>query len=271
MLPTYMKARFSSLLAVVTMLASTILPSMANAADTEAISPGDLIKCASTQAVYYFGPDGKRYVFPNEKTYFTWYTDFTGVKTISDKRCSTLPLGRSNVTYRPGVKMIKITTDPRTYAVEKGGFLRHVTSQEMAETLFGLNWKNKIDDVADAFFSNYKIGDPITDASQYNAETVKTATTTIAQDKSFEDGIATIAIGDSSAGFVPFTMTVKKGTQITWINRDITDHAITGEGGINSGLVAPDSDYSLTFNTVGSFTYHDTASTSVTGAINVIQ
>lgn len=267
-----MKARISSLLAVVAMLATTILPSVANAAtDTEAISPGDRIKCASTQAVYYFGPDGKRYVFPNEKTYFTWYTDFNGVKTISDKRCSTLPLGRSNVTYRPGVKMIKITTDPRTYAVERGGILRHVTSQEMAETLFGLNWKNKIDDVADAFFSNYKIGDPINDASQYNAETVKTATTTIAQDKSFDDTIATIAIGDSSAGFVPFTLTVKKGTEVTWINRDITDHSITGEGGISSGLIAPDADYSVTFRTVGSYTYHDVASASVTGIVNVVE
>jgi plastocyanin len=266
-----MKARLSSLLAGAAMLATTILPAAVNAADTEAISPGDLIKCASTQAVYYFGNDGKRYVFPNEKTYFTWYTDFKTVKTISDKRCSTLPLGRSNVTYRPGVKMIKITTDPRTYAVEKGGILRHVSSQQMAETLFGLNWKNKIDDVADAFFSNYKIGDPITDASQYNAETVKTATVTISQDKSFDDMIATVAIGDSSAGFVPFTMTVKKGVKVTWVNRDITDHSIAGEGNINSGNIAPDATYSVTFNTIGSYTYHDGNSASVTGVINVVQ
>lgn len=266
-----MKARFTSSLVAVAMLASTILPIAANAADTEAISPGDLIKCTSTQAVYYFGPDGKRYVFPNEKTYFTWYTDFKGVKTISDKRCSTLPLGRSNVTYRAGIKMIKITTDPRTYAIEKGGILRHVTTQQIAETLFGLNWKNKIDDVADAFFSNYKIGDPIADASQYNIANVQTATTTIAQDKSFDDSMATIAIGDSAAGFVPFTMTVKKGTKVHWINRDITDHSLTGEGGINSGNVAPDAEYTLTFNTVGSFSYHDTSKTTITGLINVIQ
>lgn len=268
-----MKARFSSFLAVVAMLATTVLPSAASAAaaDTQAISPGDLIKCASTQAVYYFGPDGKRYVFPNEKTYFTWYTDFSGVKTISDKRCSTLPLGRSNVTYRAGVKMIKITTDPRTYAIEKGGMLRHVSTQQVAETLFGLNWKNKIDDVADAFFSNYKIGDPITDASQYNTANVLTATATIAQDKSFDDTIATIAIGDTSAGFVPFTMTVKKGTRVTWINRDITDHSITGDGNINSGNIAGEGEYSVTFNTVGSFSYHDKSNTSITGLVNVVQ
>ena len=27
--------------------------------------------------------DGKRYVFPTEKTYYSWYKDFSGVKTIT--------------------------------------------------------------------------------------------------------------------------------------------------------------------------------------------
>ena len=47
------------------------------------IQAGDLIK-ASQAAVYYYGADGKRYVFPNEKTYKTWYSDFSSVKTITD-------------------------------------------------------------------------------------------------------------------------------------------------------------------------------------------
>src|SRR4030042_1253399 len=47
------------------------------------ISSGDLIK-ASTPAVYYYAADGGRYVFPNEKTFKTWYVDFSTVKTITD-------------------------------------------------------------------------------------------------------------------------------------------------------------------------------------------
>lgn len=260
-----------SFLTAITMLAMSALPMTASAAavDTEAISPGDLVKCASTQAVYLFGPDGKRYVFPNEKTYFTWYTDFSSVKTISDKRCATLPLGRSNVTYRPGVKMIKITTDPRTYAVERGGILRHVTSQQLAETLYGLNWKNKIDDVADAFFSNYKVGTPIESSDQYSASAVTTATATIMQDKSFDDTIATVSIGDSSAGFVPFTLTVKKNTTVTWVNRDIKDHQVKGAA-FDSGLLSPNETYSYTFRTKGSFDYSDIVTPSMTATVNVI-
>lgn len=139
-----MKAKLLSFIAALATVSTTFLPFAASAAapDSQAISPGDLIKCASLSSVYYFAPDGKRYVFPNEKTYFTWYTNFDGVKAISDRRCSTLPLGRGNITYRPGVKMVKITTDPRTYAVERGGILRHITTAQIAETLFGLNWKS---------------------------------------------------------------------------------------------------------------------------------
>ncbi|MEK7115787.1 MAG: hypothetical protein AAB879_00140, partial [Patescibacteria group bacterium] len=79
------------------------------------ISSGDLIK-GSTDAVYYYGQNGKRFVFPNSKTYFSWYTDFSTVKTISSDELATIPIG-GNVTYRPGVKLVKITTDPKVYAV----------------------------------------------------------------------------------------------------------------------------------------------------------
>lgn len=266
-----MKARILSSIATLSMLAMSICPVgvSAAAADSQAISPGDLIKCESLPAVYYFGTDGKRYVFPNEKTYFTWYSDFSNIKSISDARCGTLPLGRSNITYRPGVKMIKITTDPRTYAVEKGGILRHVTSQELAETLYGLNWKQKIEDVADAFFSNYKIGTPIESSDQYNSATVTTATATIMQDKSFDDTVATVSIGGTTSGFVPFTLTVKKGTNVTWVNRDIKEHSVKGTN-FDSGLIAPNKEYSYTFRTVGSFDYSDTVTPSMTAVINVV-
>src|SRR3989344_4361505 len=58
---------------------------------------GDLIK-ASQPAVYYYGSDGKRYVFPNEKTYKTWYADFSAVKVITDAELATYAIG-GNATY----------------------------------------------------------------------------------------------------------------------------------------------------------------------------
>ena len=99
----------------------------ASQAMTTAFSPGDLIR-RSGSTVYYFGPDGRRYVFPNDKTYFTWFSDFSKVKQILDGG-GTIPSARQNITYRPGRKMVKITTDPRTYVVDRAAVLRHVATQ----------------------------------------------------------------------------------------------------------------------------------------------
>ena len=64
-------------------------PLSAAAASEAAVAPGELVK-ASLAAVYYVGNDGKRYVFPNEKTYKTWWSDFSAVKTISDSELAAL-------------------------------------------------------------------------------------------------------------------------------------------------------------------------------------
>jgi hypothetical protein len=124
---------------------------------------GTLVKPETSTAVYYCGANSKRYVFPNDRAYFTWYQDFSDVLTISDEAMAAIPLG-GNVTYRPGVKMIKIQSDPSVYAVDTGGVLRWVKTQELAEALYGQNWAKQVEDVSDAFFFNYTIGEPITNA-----------------------------------------------------------------------------------------------------------
>jgi hypothetical protein len=152
-----LKKVFSSFVSMTTILWSVggtlAFPGVASAAT---LNSGDLIK-ASGPAVYYYASNGKRYVFPNEKTYFTWYSGFSTVKTITDAELAAIMIG-GNVTYRPGVKMVKITTDPKVYAVAKGGVLRHVPSEACATTLYGSNWNTQIEDVPDGFFVNYSVG-----------------------------------------------------------------------------------------------------------------
>ncbi len=122
---------------------------------------GSLIK-GSLPAVYYCGADGKRYVFVNEKAYHSWYPDFSTVQTISDADMALIPLG-GNITYRPGSRMVKIMTDPKVYAVSRGGILRWVTTEAVAIRLYGADWNKQIDDVPDSFFTNYTLGEPITE------------------------------------------------------------------------------------------------------------
>jgi len=131
----------------------------------DAASAGDLIKMDGNPAVYYLGSDDKRYVFPNANAYFTWYEDFSGVVTVSQSELESYSIG-GNVTYRAGTYMVKITTDPKTYAVEPGGVLRWVTTEAVAESLYGAEWWSKIQDVPDPFFVNYdSSGADITDAT----------------------------------------------------------------------------------------------------------
>jgi len=120
-------------------------------------STGDLIKMAGNTSVYYLGADGKRYVFPNSTTYFSWYSDFSGVVTIPASELQSYPLG-GNVTMRAGTKLVKITTDPSVYAVEPNGVLRKIQSESQASALYGTNWSHRVVDVPDAFFVNYSVG-----------------------------------------------------------------------------------------------------------------
>jgi len=121
---------------------------------------GDLIKMDGLSSVYYLGADGKRYVFPSESVYFSWYSDFSGVVTIPASELQSYPLG-ANVTMRAGTNLVKITTDPKVYAVSADGTLRWVQSEADAIALYGADWASKVVDVADSFFTNYTIGTPL--------------------------------------------------------------------------------------------------------------
>ncbi len=155
---TKLRKFFASSVMVMTVVVMSGLtaPMTTNAA----ASAGDLIKKDGLSAVYYLGEDGKRYVFPNEATYKSWYSDFSGVVTVSADELASYPLG-ANVVVRPGTKLVKITTDPKVYAVEANGTLRWVQTEADAIALYGANWASRVIDVADSFFTNYTIGTPL--------------------------------------------------------------------------------------------------------------
>ncbi len=133
-----------------------------------AAQAGDLIKMEGLSSVYYLGADGKRYVFPNETTYFSWYSDFSSVKTIPQSELESYPLG-ANVTIRPGTYLVKIQTDPKVYAVEPGGNLVWIPDEATAKALYGDNWASRVVDVPDAFFTNYTVTDKQVSSDAYPA------------------------------------------------------------------------------------------------------
>ena len=142
---------------------------------------GKIVKLAGESTLYYIGVDGKRYVFPNHKTFSSWFTDFADVVEVTADQLDDYQLA-GNVRYRPGVFLVKIDTDPKVYAVTKNGVLRWIKTEELAKKFYGEFWHTFIDDISPAFFVNYKTGDNIEDDDDFNPDTESTTTETIDDD-----------------------------------------------------------------------------------------
>lgn len=223
------------------------------------LSSGDLIRGQSFTAVYFYGADGFRYVFPNDKTYFTWYKNFDTVKWVTDADLTKIQIG-GNVTYKPGVKMIKINSDPRVYVVAKGGLIRAVESETVAKALYGATWNKQIDDVADGFFSNYKIGGTIDEASMFAPLAEKDEAISIDYDKALE-AATVVTITDS--GYSPAAVTVKAGTAVKFLNNGSIKHTVSDDAGNwGTGTLNPGENFSKYFKEAGSFTFHDVYGTA---------
>ena len=135
---------------------AAFVPMIAGAAT---LTDGDLIKGSGSAVYYYRGSDAKRCPFPNDKVFYSWFSDFKGVKTILDGELSVIGLCKTPMTYRSGTRLVKIATDPKVYAIELPNTLRHIADPATAEALFGKNWNKQIDDVPDVFFGNYEASD----------------------------------------------------------------------------------------------------------------
>jgi len=147
---------------------AAMLP-FAASADTTELAPGTLVKVPSSSSVYYIDQDLTRHVFPNVHVFKSWYADFDGVISVSDDVISQYPL-KGHVPYKPAVRLVKIKTDPRVYAVDDGGVLRWVKTEAVARALYGEQWNQMVDDLSDAFFANYSLGADISGVEQFNKE-----------------------------------------------------------------------------------------------------
>ncbi|MDO8583586.1 MAG: hypothetical protein Q7R83_00205 [bacterium] len=127
-------------------------------------------KTQEDTAVYFYGSDCKRHAFPNDKVYFSWYSNFAGITTVTPSQLASMSLGK-NVTYKPGVNLVKFTSLPKVYAVAKGGWLRWVTSEQVARDLYGANWATIVHDIPEGFFVNYAFGSDIQSYSDFNVYT----------------------------------------------------------------------------------------------------
>ena len=107
-------------------------------------------------AVYYVGADGRRHAFSNSKVYLSWYCDFSKVAIISASDLAQIPLGK-NITYRPGLRLVKFPSIKTVYLVQSGAILRPITDEATAIALFGKDWAKQVSDISEAFYGDYTI------------------------------------------------------------------------------------------------------------------
>ena len=109
-------------------------------------------------AVYYIGSDGAKYVFPDSKTYFTWYENFDNVVRVDVAELDLYENG-GTVTYRAGTKLVTTPDTANVYALEPGGFLRLIPDADTAAAVYGDGWGAMIQDVIPGYFlSSYTTG-----------------------------------------------------------------------------------------------------------------
>ncbi|MEA3249417.1 MAG: hypothetical protein U9Q03_03605 [Patescibacteria group bacterium] len=170
---------------IITTLAAIAILLLPHGGNAQLPGARDVLVKASGPALYYYAEDGKRYVFPNERVYFSWFSDFSGIVEISGEELASIPIG-GNVTYRPGIRLIKIQSDPKVYAIAPGGVLRWIENEQTAKDLYGVEWNKHVDDVGVAYFINYTMGESLDCACGYHPITVAAQANSINADKGIE-------------------------------------------------------------------------------------
>jgi plastocyanin len=78
------------------------------------------------------------------------------------------------------------------------------------------------------------------------------------------------AVTVQNMAFNPATLTIPKGTTVTWTNSDPVAHTVTASGGaFNSGHLNPGQTFSHTFDQAGTFDYQCTYHPYMKGTIVV--
>jgi plastocyanin len=81
---------------------------------------------------------------------------------------------------------------------------------------------------------------------------------------------ATKTVRITASGFSPTSVTIKTGDAVRWTNNDTKNHQVVANNGtFASPTIAPGRSYTHTFNTAGTFRYHDALHPSLTGRVVV--
>ncbi|MBI2990449.1 MAG: hypothetical protein HYY51_04695, partial [Candidatus Magasanikbacteria bacterium] len=123
-------------------------------------------------AVYLINAEMKRQYFPNTAVFYSWYADFSSVKTIPNTCIGTFKSG-GGINFRPGSVLFKTVISPDVYAIGPGNKKLKIGSEQVAKDLYGDNWAALVQDMADVFDANYTLGTPLTESKPHDGQLVR--------------------------------------------------------------------------------------------------
>ncbi len=140
-----------------------VSPVTGEAQSITAVEAGYYIKSASFPTVYYVTPTCGRRAFMNEQTFFTWAPSFDRVVDVTDATLSSLSL-QGIMLPKYDVVLVKIQSDAKVYAVTRNSsdsytpVLRWVSSEEVAQALYGAAWADYVIDISAGLFPRFEMG-----------------------------------------------------------------------------------------------------------------
>lgn len=149
--------------------------------EISSVTPGSFVRSPGFDTVYYVDADYRRHPLWDQQTFFTWNDSWDDVSWVTDATLPTLPLGEV-LPPKPGVVLVKVQSDPRTYLAEEGDslyrpVLREIASEEVAEGMFGTDWGDYVIDVEPTLFSHYASGEAVTTVEPVELSAMKTRAT----------------------------------------------------------------------------------------------
>jgi hypothetical protein len=143
------------------------------------VSAGDVLRGEHYSTVYYIDANLLRRPFQDSQTYFTHYSSWATVRTVTDATLSTLTMGKPMLP-KSGVVLVKIVSDPRVYALETSldGLhevsLRWVPSETVANTLYGSTWADYVIDIPSTIYTHFGHGSDMTGSDIVNRNIMQT-------------------------------------------------------------------------------------------------
>ncbi len=121
------------------------------------------VRTLDNPTIYFIDGEHKKPV-PNEQIFFTYNNNWDSVKWINKEDLNEYKLG-DYLLPKPNTVLIKITSNKKTYLITEteGGLpaIRWISSEKVAESIYGGDWKDYVIDIPPTMFVNFKKLSPL--------------------------------------------------------------------------------------------------------------